>query len=573
MVITIITQFLLICGGITVFMIGMKTMGSNLEKSAGASMRTMLAKVSNNRFAGVGIGAAVTAIINSSAATTVMVVGFVNVGLMSLTQAGAIIMGANIGTTVSAQIMSLQSIKINMAAVFSAVAVAGLIVNMVGKSGKSKQLGNILLGIGFIFIGLQFMSDSVKVLTTDEEIAPLLDKLFSSITNPFLLFVIGIILTAMLQSSAAITGILIALGGSGLIGIEQAIFITMGCNIGTCATSLIASMGTNTNAKRAAIIHLLFNLLGCVLFFTFTLAFRSLAVKGIIALSGSSIERQIANFHTAFNVLTTLILIPFLKPLVRFAEMIIPERKKAEKQGDFTYLDDRILQTPAIAVAQLRKEIVIMMDMAYTNYRRAMKMVCGGGFGEREESEETEKRINQYNTELTAYCVRVSSYELSAHDEFVIGSYYHVISDSERIGDYAKHIVEYAVQLEGESQAFTPAAVEEIKILDEKIDELYRLVRKTFDERDITMFEKINDLKYKIAVLKNEDCEAHIERLSEGDCTAAGGAIFLQLMGNMERVAGHMKNISNSVMRSSARYQKLLKSQAEKSENTDSSAQ
>ncbi len=570
MVLTIITQLLLVIGGITVFMIGMKTMGSNLERAAGSSMRTMLAKVSNNRFAGVGIGAAVTAIINSSSATTVMIVGFVNVGLMSLTQAGAIIMGANIGTTISAQIMSLQSININMAAVFSAVAAAGLVINMTGKSGRSKQIGNILIGIGFIFIGLQFMSDAVKVLTADEVIAPKLDALFLSIDNPFLLFLIGVVLTGLLQSSAAITGILIALAGSGLITIEQAMFITMGSNIGTCATSLIASMGTSTNARRAAVIHLLFNVLGCAVFFILMLAFQKYVVEGIIFVSGGSVERQIANFHTLFNLLTTLVLLPFLKPLVKLAQVIVPERKKTQKQGDFKYLDERILQTPAIAVAQLRKEIVIMMDLAYLNFRRAMKMICGGDLSERDESAETEKRINQYNTELTAYCVRVSSCELSAHDEFVIGSYYHVISDSERIGDYAKHIVEYAEELGGDEDAFTAAAVEEIKDLYEKIDELYQMVRKTFDERDITMFEKINDLKVSIAILKNADCDAHIERLNRGECTPARGAIFLQLLGNMERVSGHMKNISNSVMKSSARYQKLLKTQGS-AENADAS--
>lgn len=569
MVLTIITQLFLVIGGITVFMIGMKTMGSNLERAAGSSMRTMLAKVSNNRFAGVGIGAAVTAIINSSSATTVMIVGFVNVGLMSLTQAGAIIMGANIGTTISAQIMSLQSININMAAVFSAVAAAGLVINMTGRSGRSKQIGNILIGIGFIFIGLQFMSDAVKVLTADEVIAPKLDALFLSIDNPFLLFLIGVVLTGLLQSSAAITGILIALAGSGLITIEQAMFITMGSNIGTCATSLIASMGTSTNAKRAAVIHLLFNVLGCAVFFILMLAFQKYVVEGIVFVSGGSVERQIANFHTLFNLLTTLILLPFLKPLVKLAQVIVPERKKMQKQGDFKYLDERILQTPAIAVAQLRKEIVIMMDLAYLNFRRAMKMICGGDLSEREESAETEKRINQYNTELTAYCVRVSSCELSAHDEFVIGSYYHVISDSERIGDYAKHIVEYAEELGGDEDAFTAAAVEEIKDLDEKIDELYQMVRKTFDERDITMFEKINDLKVSVAIMKNADCDAHIERLNRGECTPARGAIFLQLLGNMERVSGHMKNISNSVMKSSARYQKLLKTQG-LAENADS---
>ena len=570
MVLTIITQLLLVIGGITVFMIGMKTMGSNLERAAGSSMRTMLAKVSNNRFAGVGIGAAVTAIINSSSATTVMIVGFVNVGLMSLTQAGAIIMGANIGTTISAQIMSLQSININMAAVFSAVAAAGLVINMTGKSGRSKQIGNILIGIGFIFIGLQFMSDAVKVLTADEVIAPKLDALFLSIDNPFLLFLIGVVLTGLLQSSAAITGILIALAGSGLITIEQAMFITMGSNIGTCATSLIASMGTSTNARRAAVIHLLFNVLGCAVFFILMLAFQKYVVEGIIFVSGGSVERQIANFHTLFNLLTTLVLLPFLKPLVKLAQVIVPERKKTQKQGDFKYLDERILQTPAIAVAQLRKEIVIMMDLAYLNFRRAMKMICGGDLSERDESAETEKRINQYNTELTAYCVRVSSCELSAHDEFVIGSYYHVISDSERIGDYAKHIVEYAEELGGDEDAFTAAAVEEIKDLYEKIDELYQMVRKTFDERDITMFEKINDLKVSIAILQNADCDAHIERLNRGECTPARGAIFLQLLGNMERVSGHMKNISNSVMKSSARYQKLLKTQGS-AENADAS--
>lgn len=228
-------------------------------------------------------------------------------------------MGANIGTTISAQIMSLQSININMAAVFSAVAATGLVINMTGKSGRSKQIGNILIGIGFIFIGLQFMSDAVKVLTADEVIAPKLDALFLSIDNPFLLFLIGVVLTGLLQSSAAITGILTALAGSGLITIEQAMFITMGSNIGTCATVADRQYGNKHQREKGGCHPSFIQRIGCAVFFILMLAFQKYVVEGIIFVSGGSVERQIANFHTLFNLLTTLVLLPFLKPLVKLA--------------------------------------------------------------------------------------------------------------------------------------------------------------------------------------------------------------------------------------------------------------
>ncbi|MBR0188897.1 MAG: Na/Pi cotransporter family protein, partial [Clostridia bacterium] len=352
-------------GGIAVMMFGMRTMGANLERIAGNNMKKLLGRITNNKMMGVGIGAAVTAIINSSAATTVMLVGFVNIGLITLTQAAAVIMGANIGTTITAQILSLSGTEgVDIAAIAALVAAAGMIMALFFKKDKINKIGFILLGLGFIFVGLRIMSVSVNGIIYEEgALRPLFNNIFKEDHFPLLLILIGIVFTALIQSSAAVTGILIAIGGA--LNFQTAVFIILGSNIGTCVTAIISSFGTSTSAKRTAVIHLLFNLFGCLICIVPLWIWGKEFGEFMQTISGSSVERQIANFHTLFNLTTTLILIPFTNVLVMLATKIVPDNKvRSSSKLVFNFIDDRLLETPPIAVGNTKLEIVRMADIA-----------------------------------------------------------------------------------------------------------------------------------------------------------------------------------------------------------------
>lgn len=556
-VLTVVGSMFFILGGITVFMIGMSMMGSNIEKAAGKSMRRLMGKATKNRFVGVGTGAAVTAIVNSSAATTVMIVGFVNVGLMTLTQAASVIMGANIGTTISAFIMALSSAggaSFSAAAVFALVAFVGFVFTLVGKSDKFKQVGAILEGVGLIFIGLNVMSGAVGDMLDNENVEGAIEGMFIAIGNGketltweiIVLFLLGVLLTALMQSSAALTAIIISLASSNLISLQMAMCIILGANVGTCLTSLISSFGASVNAKRTAAVHLLFNVAGCLIFI-FPVAFAGKYIAQFLNGIIPQTQWQIAIFHMVFNLLTTALLLPFLKYLVKLACLIVPEKNGVEEQEDSDTLDLRILKTPAIAVGQVRKQLLKMGEDAFTNYKLSLDMLMSGDLSRKDEFAERENNINAANKYIVSFLIRLSLTEISELDEKKVSSFFRVVSDIERVGDYAENIVEYAQKLIEDKVEFTDSAKDEIREMDSHISNLYKYVCSVFAD---------SDLKYTVDVEREEQetdrmnevmQQAHIQRMADGKCSAEAGALFLQLAVNMERIGDHMHNIANSV--------------------------
>ena len=553
-VMTIINSLFFVLGGVVVFMMGMEMMGSNLEKAAGSGIRKLMGKAAKNRFAGIGTGAVITAVVNSSSATTVMIVGFVNVGLMTLAQAASVIMGANIGTTISAFIMALSSAgaAIDIAAIFAIVAFAGLMTTMVSKQDKIKRIGNILIGVGLIFVGLEFMSLSVNNLLKSD-VKEYIEGLFISLGNGGqqltwqipVLFLLGLVLTALMQASSAITGIVITLATNGLMTLPMAMCVILGTNIGTCCTSLLSSIGTSTNARRAAVVHLLFNVLGCFIFI-WPVIFAGEQIAQLLSFI-PSVQWQVAIFHMAFNVFTTIILVWFTKYIVKLACLIVPESKKPVAEELHETLDVRLLKTPAIAVGQARKEIIRMADMAFANYKRSMDMLLSYNTNSLEQFNETEREINLLNKNITQFLIKLSSEQISEIDEKKVSSFYHVTSDIERIGDYAENITEFATQMVEANAKFSEHAVQEISEMDMHISELYKNVKEAFAERTLNymfVIEREEQETDRICKLMHQ---AHLRRTNEGRCTSEAGSVYLQLAVNMERIGDHMFNVANSV--------------------------
>jgi len=555
-VMLIINSLFFVLGGIAVFMMGMEVMGSNLEKAAGKGIRKMMGWATKNRPTGIATGAVVTAIVNSSSATTVMIVGFVNVGLMTLTQATSLIMGANIGTTISAFIMALSSTggAIDIAALFSLVAFVGLIMNMVTKKEKVKRVGNILSGVGLIFVGLEFMSMSVENLLADEVVGAKISNLFIALGKDSekltwqvpVLFLLGLGLTAIMQSSAAITGIAITLASNGLMSLPMAMCVVLGTNIGTCCTALLSSIGTDTNARRAALVHLLFNILGCLIFI-WPVAFAGEYIAQGLSHITSKVQWQIAIFHMFFNIITTFILVWFTKYIVKLACILVPERKKEEEGDSNEILDVRLLKTPSIAVGQTRKEIVRMGRLAFDNYKLSVQMLLSGNMDEMDTFNSREQEINDLNKYINKFLVKLSSEQISETDEKKVSSFYHVTSDLERIGDYAENITEFAGQMISAKAKFSEHAVEEINEMDAHITALYNNVEKAFANHNLDNLSVIaaeEDATDNVCKLMHA---AHIRRTNEGKCTPEAGAVYLQLAVNMERIGDHMYNVANSI--------------------------
>ena len=545
---SIYANIFFLLGGIAVMMFGMRTMGSNLERIAGNNMKKMLGKMTGNRFMGVGIGAAVTAIINSSAATTVMLVGFVNIGLITLTQAAAVIMGANIGTTITAQVLSLSGTDgVDIAAIAALIAAIGMVMAIFFKKDRVNKIGYILVGLGFIFVGLRVMSVSVNHLIYENgTLRPLFADIFGKDHFPLLLIIIGIVLTALIQSSAAVTGILIAIGGA--LNLQTAIFIILGSNIGTCVTALISSVGTNINARRTAVIHLLFNLFGCLICIAPLWIWGKPFAEFMATISGSSIERQIANFHTLFNVFTTLLLIPFTSALVGLSMKLVPERKNdTAGKLSFEFIDYRLIKTPPIAVSNTKREIIRMANIARQNLNIAMDMLLDGDDKNAETFKENETALNFLNKKITEYLTELSGKDLLISDEKKVGSYYHVVIDLERVGDYAENITEYAAKLNEEGIALSDDAKGELRILVGYINELLDYSIDVFDNRNIEGLTKIDEIEQKIDDYSEALESKHVERLKVGLCTAETGSVYLQTVSDMERIGDHITNVAFSI--------------------------
>ena len=535
-------------GGIAVMMFGMRTMGANLERIAGSNMKKMLGKMTGNRFTGVGIGAAVTAIINSSAATTVMLVGFVNIGLITLTQAAAVVMGANIGTTITAQILSLSGTDgVDVASIAALVASVGMVMAIFFKKDRINKIGYILLGLGFIFLGLRIMSVSVNgIIYKNGELRPLFKSIFGKDHFPLLLILIGIVLTALIQSSAAVTGILIAIGGA--LNLQTAIFIILGSNIGTCVTALISSVGTNINAKRTAVIHLLFNLFGCIICIAPLWIWGGAFADFMQIISGDSIERQIANFHTLFNIHTTLLFIPFTGVLVKLSTRLVPERRNLTKDKlSFEFIDDRLLKTPPIAVSNTKREIIRMANIARENLNLAMNALIEKDDSKAEIFIENENALNFLNKKITEYLTELSGKNLLLSDEKKVGSYYHVVIDLERVGDYAENITEYAAKLKSDGIELSDDAKQELKTITDYVNQLIDCSIKVFDTRNSEGLKKVDEIEQKIDDYSAELELKHVERLKVGLCSAETGSVYLQTVSDMERIGDHITNMAFSI--------------------------
>lgn len=550
-------------GGVVAMMFGMKIMGSGLEKFAGTKMKAMLGKATTNRFAGVGVGLAVTSIIQSSTATTVMLVGFVNIGLMTLNQATNVIMGANIGTTVTAHIVSLSGVDggIDVGAIAAFVGFIGIMVSMLVKNEKAVNIGNILAGLGLIFVGLEFISIyAKKVMFIDANTPyPIVESLFKADHFPLLLVLIGILLTALVHSSSTITSLMVVLASINVLSFKNALFLALGSNIGTCVTSILSSFGTCTNAKRTAVVHLLFNVIGCILFIA-PIWIWSSQVTNLFASMSSDVGQQIAVFHTLFNILTTIILLPFTKYIVKLSEFIVPEKQQDQEEMRLAFIDNLLINTPSVAVGNIRREIVRMSEFAKTNLNLSMEMLLDRDVDHIEEISKNERMLNFLNHSITSYMTKVMAKELSVEDDNKLGSYFHVVSDLERVGDYSENIMEYSIRLKKEELDFSEQAKQELSNVLETINQLFEVSMEAFDKRDLSKLDKVLELEEKTDDLTADLQEKHIERVKMRRCTAQIGSVYLQTVSNLERIGDHINNVAISI----TQYRKLKKAVSQK---------
>ena len=550
--ISILTAILTLLAGIGVFLVACTMMSSNLESAASRRLKQLFSHTGNNKLVGVGIGTLGTAAIQSSGAVTVMVIGFVNVGIMSLTQAATIIYGANIGTTVTAQLVALGlsgSNSLSTTVIFAAFAGIGAFMMLFAKSDAWKKTGGILTGFGMLFVGLSMMANAMDEFAALESV-----KLFlASIRNPLLLVLLGAIITAIIQSSSVMTSIAITMAVTGLISLDQGIYLTMGSNIGSCVVAIIAGLTSGVAAKRTAMIHLIFNVLGVILF---------LCVGGLMQLFtgglysfGILFERffhtpqlQLAMFHTFFNVCTMLVALPLTNTLVRLACKMVKDRPSAPTDEPHLYfLDPQMLRTPVVAIRQLKAEVENMAQMALQNYQRSIRDVTTLNDSERDEFNRTERQLNYLNRELVHYALLLSNNQLSQFDHQYLVSTIRTVSDLERIGDYAKNIIEYADSLRQQEVRFSDYALNEIDQMNTLISRLYDAAMQAYHKMDMTALGLANQIEDEIDQLTDEMERNHIQRLALGICKPQAGTEYISLAQNSERVADHLINVAKTI--------------------------
>ena len=544
----ILKSLLLLLAGVGVFIVGMNMMGEGLEKGAGSGLKRLLGKISNSRLIGVGIGTAVTAIIQSSSATSVMVIGLVNAGVMTLFQAASIILGANIGTTVTGLIVALSGSKgaISFSDIAITLAFIGVMMMFVKKNDKVKLIGTILCGLGVIFVGLDIMSGALD----GDAISSFFTGVFESVTAPILLIILGAIFTAIIQSSSAATGIVIIMVGSSVIPVESALFIVLGSNIGTCATALLACIGTGTNAKRTTFIHFFVKIVGNVVFATI-LWLTGDWFAGVLASITDDTQFQIAFFHVIFNVLNTLMLLPFVQYLVKLAEIVIKDKKTDSEKEHLKYVDERLLVTPAIAYNQVKKEIEHMAHLAKANIDASLNDIANPNKDVQAEIYKREGTINFTNKALTDFLIKLST-EVNMSDEKHIGAFFHVLNDLERIGDHAKNFVEISEEMVEKELQFSQDAKEEIAEMSSKIIRMFDLTVDIFDtdkaDASISKLAELSLLEAETDKLKKKNLAKHYTRLSSNACDAAHSPYYVSIITRLERVGDHLVNVGYSVV-------------------------
>jgi len=554
--VSIVSALLILLSGIGIFLIACQMMSSNLESASSRRLKQMFAKTSSNKLAGVGIGAAATALIQSSGATTVMTIGFVNAGIITLFQAATIIYGANIGTTITAQIVALGMFgksTLSTTLIFSALTGIGAFMMMFSKKARLKTLGGIIAGFGMLFVGLSLMSGSMETFAAQDSVKSFLAR----IENPILLVIVGALLTAIIQSSSVMTTIALAMVVSGLISLDQGIMLTLGSNIGSCVVAVLAGISGGRNARRTALIHLLFNCSGVIIFLLaswiislFSSGSVSLGTMFSKAFPGAP-QTQLAMFHTFFNTVTVIIMLPLTSTLVNTVKRLIPdsEQDNATDEGfRLHYLNDNILRNAPVAVGYVKKEILRMADLAKENTNNAIDAITTLDFSHLNGFKEKEEELDFINKALVEYVVRLSSGSgLSQKDKIYLSTTFRTVRDIERIGDYAENITEYAYNLSNSSQHFSQMAKKEIAELKEKLNTLYDKAIDAYSNEDFEALAQANILEEEIDDIKEKMEENHIQRLSQGICTPTVGAQYLSLSSNAERIADHLINVAKSI--------------------------
>ncbi len=534
-----VIMMLAACGA---FLVGFMFLSDNMEKLFGNSLKRLFNKTSKKKWVGVGMGAASTAVVQSSGVTTVMVVGFVNAGIMSLYQAATVIMGANIGTTITGIIVSLKSLPISDVAMM--LAFVGVMMTFF-KPEKIKQIGGILCGFGLIFVGLDLMGSALSPKNCPE-ITAFFQGVFEKLDFPLLLILCGMIFTALIQSSSAATGIFITMVATGALGLDNAIFLVLGSNIGTCITALLACLGTSVNAKRTALIHLTFNVAGTILFTAFLWPLQS-QVMGLLEKIPGGSAMQLAWFHVIFNVTTTVVLLPFIKQLVQFATFVIKEKNVDTEGRTLRYVDERLLKTPAIAMMQVKKEIEYMSALAKENIANAFAAMEGGASEFAPAISDNEERIDFTNKAVTKYLIKLSPL-VDGKEERSIGSYFHVVNDLERIGDHAENFCEIGVQMQAEGLTFSEAAQAEIKEMSGKVLRMFEIAAKAFEDKTAAHLQELTALENQVDGLKRELSARHYARLAEGKCKIEHSPYYTSIVVGLERVADHLVNVGYSVL-------------------------
>ena len=538
-----------ILAGCGVFLLGFKLLSDNMEKLAGNGLKRLFNKTSDKKMVGVGLGAAATAVVQSSAITTVMVIGFVNTGIMSLKQAATIIMGANIGTTITAQIVALQAFNLNV--FFMALAFIGMAMNMFSKKDKVRLAGIALAGLGIVFVGLDVMSGAME----GEKIHAALETVLSKATYPFFLLFIGVAFTALIQSSSAVTTIIIAMAMQGLIvggGGNAVLYVILGSNIGSCVTALISSIGTSVNARRASIIHLLFNVLGTVIFMVVLLIFPQFQEKTFERWF-SSPETQIAMFHTFFNVLCTLMFLPFTNVLVKLAMLIVPETKTEEKAEEsesgakFVYMDKRFLNSPALAISQLKKETFRMADMAMASLATAFNGFIRRDASTVENVAANNEKIADLSKSISDYLVKVSAAGPSLEDEKKISALHNNVGDIVRISELADNLTKYTRKTINENLTFSPVVGTKLSEMYALLQEQYSLVKRIVLMKEYNIMNESDETEDRVDNMRRSLIADHIDRMQRGECNAENNPVFINLVSNLERVGDHLNYVAHSV--------------------------
>lgn len=546
-ILQLIQSLIWLLAGVGIFIVGMNYMSEALEQSAGSGMQKLMSKIAGNRFSGVGVGAAVTAIIQSSSATSVMVIGLVNAGVMTLMQATPIIMGANIGTTITGVLVALKNDYFDMAMYF--LAFVGVMMSF-SKKEKLKIASYLCTGLGLIFVGLSIMSS--KDAFGNTLVKDLFTNIFSVIDFPLLLILVGAIFTALIQSSSAATGVVITMVGTGVMQLDLALFIVLGANIGTCVTALLASANANANSKRVALIHFTFNVIGTLLFTAVIWIFQ----QPIINLLSSffpgndtmSLQMRVSAFHVIFNVSTTCVLLPFAKQLVNFSRLVIRDKAEATVHRSLRFVDDHMLAMPSVAVAQVKQEIDYMMQLAEGSTSLSFKAMQTGSSEFDEQINENEAIIDFTNSALSAFLIKLSSEHMDSGNEAVIGSYFHVLNDLERIGDHAVNFMEISQEMRQKDLCYSEQAMAEIRTMCDEVLSMFRVARQTFENLDHTLLTELTAHENRVDDLKKALTAKHYSRLAEGSCSVTHSPYYTSTVAGLERVADHLVNVGYSIV-------------------------